>query len=187
MSGECKSYRLNEPMTWFEFKAMPDDIKVAYIKLLREKFNVSDTDIGKMFGVSQRTISLYLRDLGCSGNHRGGGTKWDEAGWRAWLNKEALPQIVEESAPEEIDGPFLEEDVSFPEQPNPKAEGPDHMEPVPCSYHEAKRAIPHYGSMDFEGEIGEVLETVAVLLGGAYAKICISWEAYRPDGEKMEG
>lgn len=36
MSGEVKSYRLNEPMSWREFKAMPDDIKVTYIKLLRE-------------------------------------------------------------------------------------------------------------------------------------------------------
>ena len=35
MSGECKSYRLNSPMSWDEFKAMPDDIKITYIKLLR--------------------------------------------------------------------------------------------------------------------------------------------------------
>lgn len=190
MSGEVKSYRLNEPMTWVEFKAMPDDLKVTYIKLLREKFNVADKTIGEMFGVSQRTISLYLCGLGCSsGNHsRGRCTKWDEAGWNRWVNGMAvLPEPVEEPTPEEIGGPFLEEDVSFPEEPNPKTEEPEHMEPVPVPCHEVKRAIPHSGSMDFEGDIGEVLETVAVLLGGAYAKVCISWEVYRPDGAKVEG
>lgn len=190
MSGECKSYRLNEPMTWGEFKAMPDDIKVTYIKLLRQKFNVSDREIAKMFGISQTVISKWVRTLGiAAGTPLGGGgfRKWDEAGWRAWLNREAPPQIVEEPTPEEINGPFLEEDVSFPEEPNPKTEEPEPVEPVPVPYHEVKRAIPHSGNMDFEGEIGEVLETVAVLLGGAYAKVCISWEVYTPDGAKMEG
>lgn len=37
MNGEVVSYKLNEPMTWAEFKALPDDIKKTYIKLLREK------------------------------------------------------------------------------------------------------------------------------------------------------
>lgn len=188
MSGEVKSYRLNEPMTWAEFKAMPDDLKITYVKLLRQKFNVSDRTIGKMFGVSQHTISLYLRDLGCSGNHLGRSTKWDEAGWNRWVNRMmVLPESVEEPAQEEVSEPFLEEDVSFPEEPNPKMEEADYMEPVPVPFHEVKRAIPHSGSMDFEGEIGEVLKTVGVLLGGAYAKVCISWEVYAPDGAKMEG
>lgn len=190
MSGEVKSYRLNEPMTWVEFKAMPDDLKVTYIKLLRQKFDVSDREIAKMFGISQTVISKWVRTLGiAAGTPLGGGgfRKWDEAGWRAWLNREAPPQIVEESTPEEISGPFLEEDVSFPEEPNPKVEEPDHMETVFVPCYEVKRAIPHSGSMNFEGDIGEVLETVSVLLGGAFAKVCISWEVCEPDGEKMEG
>lgn len=188
MSGEVKSYRLNEPMTWVEFKAMPDDLKVTYIKRLRENFNVSDKTIGKMFGVSQRTISLYLCGLGCNSGSRSRGrcTKWDEVGWNQWVNGMAVsPEPVEESTPEEISGPFLEEDVSFPEEPNLKAEEPDHMEPVPVPCHEVKRAIPHSGSMNFEGDIGEVLETVSVLLGGAFAKVCISWEVCQ-GGEENE-
>ena len=40
MNGECKAYRLNDPMGWKEFKAMPDDLKITYIKLLRKEFNV---------------------------------------------------------------------------------------------------------------------------------------------------
>lgn len=103
---------------------------------------------------------MYLRDLRCSGGRRGGATKWDEVGWNYWVKRMmVLPEPVEEPTPEEISGPF-------PEEPNPKAEEPDHMEPVPVPCHEVKRAIPHSGSMNFEGDIGEVLETVTVLLGG---------------------
>ena len=45
MNGECKSYRLNDPMAWKEFKSMPDDLKITYINLLRKKFNVPGTSI----------------------------------------------------------------------------------------------------------------------------------------------
>lgn len=181
MSGEVKSYRLNEPMTWIEFKAMPDDLKVTYVKLLRQKFNVPDCKIGEMLGVDKVTMSRHLKTLGCSAGSysRGKETAWDINGWTLW--------VAGESAPEEISEPFMEEDVPFPEEPNPKAGEPEPMEPVSVPFHEVKRAIPISGSMDFEGEIGEVLETVAVLLNGAYAKVCVSWEVCVPDGAKMEG
>jgi hypothetical protein len=35
MNGEVQTYKLNDPMTWEEFKAMPDDIKAVYIKALQ--------------------------------------------------------------------------------------------------------------------------------------------------------
>ena len=34
MSGEVKSYRLNEPMTYAEFRLMPEDLQKTYIILL---------------------------------------------------------------------------------------------------------------------------------------------------------
>lgn len=81
-----------------------------------------------------------------------------------------------EPTQEEINEPFMEEDVSFPCQ-----EEPDHIDPVhrmciPVQSYGGARAIPNSGSMTFEGDIGEMLEAVAVLLGGAFAKVCISWE-----------
>ena len=42
LNGECKSYKLGEPMTWKMFSEMPDDLKKMYIKSLRKKFNVPD-------------------------------------------------------------------------------------------------------------------------------------------------
>lgn len=45
MSGEAKTYNLGQPMKWAEFKSMPDDLKVEYIKQIRERFNVYDMKI----------------------------------------------------------------------------------------------------------------------------------------------
>ena len=39
MSGECKSYRMNSPMKWLEFRFMPRDLQIAYIKAIKEKYN----------------------------------------------------------------------------------------------------------------------------------------------------
>lgn len=64
MSGEVKSYRLNEPMNWKEFKAMPDDIKVSYISLLRQKYNAPDSHICKMMGTNTCSFSQEMHRLG---------------------------------------------------------------------------------------------------------------------------
>ena len=64
MNGEVKAYKLNDPMTWGEFKAMPDDLKIGYVKSLRERFSVSDAEIGRMMGVSRSSISSETKRLG---------------------------------------------------------------------------------------------------------------------------
>lgn len=99
MNGECKAYRLNEPMKWQEFKAMPDDIKVTYIKLLQQKFNVPFVHIGKMLGVTQKTISAEIIRLGLSEGKaaKGRRKKWDKEGFYAWWHGvDQLPTPVPE-------------------------------------------------------------------------------------------
>ena len=58
MNSEVTAYKLNSMMTWNEFKAMPDDIKVAYIKLIREKFNTTDKVLAEAFGVHRITLHV---------------------------------------------------------------------------------------------------------------------------------
>lgn len=108
MSGECKSYRLNEPMAWNEFKAMPDDIKVTYIKLIRQKFNVPDAQIVKMMRTNTCSFSNEMKRLGLAVGSRKYTTLWDKEGFYAWVNgADQVPAPVVEEMP--IEDPIQEE------------------------------------------------------------------------------
>ena len=169
MNGEVRSYRLKEPMSWKEFKAMPDDIKVTYIKLLREKYNVSDTNIGKMLGVAQCSIQREVTRLGIA---QGCSRKktWDKEGWLAWCNGVTLPPMTVEE--EVIEEPVAEHEVEPVEETE--------AEPVIAEKKERKfaicKAIPNTGNMVFEGKVEEVMNSVTALLGGAYVHISITWD-----------
>lgn len=144
MNGECKSFRLNEPMSWKEFKSMPDDIKITYIKLLRQKFNVPVTYIAKMMGVSEAVVRRELKKFGLTEGKgsRTGKTKWDKEGFCAWWHGvEELPTPVVEEEP--IQEPvitsvepevFVEDDLPFDIVP---VEEPDQVYPDPSELHYA--------------------------------------------------
>ena len=97
MNGECKAYRLNKPMVWEEFKELPDDLKISYIKALRETYNAPTKEITKMLGVSSYTYGETLRRLGISeptGTRR---TVAEE--WFKWLDGNKEEEPVEEKEP----------------------------------------------------------------------------------------
>ena len=109
MNGECKSFRLNEPMKWQEFKAMPDDIKATYIKLIRQKFNPPGTMIAQMLGVTEATVRRELARLNLTEGQRSGRMKWDKEGFWAWVHGvDKLPTPVIEEVTEE---PSQEEQI----------------------------------------------------------------------------
>lgn len=85
MNGEVKTYRLNSPMTWKEFKQMPDEHQINYIKLIRQKWNASDSYISKMFDVTPHTLMNELKRLGINRGKSCGHTRtWDKDGFLAW-------------------------------------------------------------------------------------------------------
>lgn len=102
MNGEVKSYKLNDPMKWKEFKAMPDDVKVIYITAIRNRWNAPDTEIAKMLGVCKATIIRVIADLGLGKGKKAGGSRpWDKEGFYAWVY----------GAPETADNNAAYEDV----------------------------------------------------------------------------
>jgi hypothetical protein len=159
MSGECKTYRMNAPMKWWEFKAMPDELKIAYIKAIREKYGASDTAISEMFSVSKSTLSHVLKRIGLEGGKKKS-IAYDKEGFLAWVNgvpaKNEEPEVVE--APQEA--PEVQQDAPVKEY---------------C------RMVPGSGNMVFEGKVEEVLNTVSVLLGGAKVHISITWDVLEGD------
>ncbi len=148
MNGECKTYRLNEPMTWHEYLEMPDDVRESYIELLRKRFNVPFQHIGVMLGVSQKTISKEILRLGLSEGRGGGHRNWDKAGFFAWCKGET-------AAPAED---AEEQEESILEQPAPSA-----------------LSVPEEGSLSFEGPADASLDAIKILLQNTAVKLKVSW------------
>ena len=187
MSGECKSYRLNEPMTWKEFMSLPDDIKITYIKLLRQKFNVPGKYIAEMLGRNSADFSKEINRLGISEgkNCRGRCTPWDREGYYAWwhgVDQIATPApeapVIEEITQEET--VYVEDDLPFEE--------PD---PIPCDSFTPVQipvtAIPTNGSMTFNCPANQALNTLAQLLGDAKVTISVMWRVVEEGGVAEDG
>lgn len=58
--GKVMTYQMNKPMTWEEFRAMPDDLQRQYLTGLRKTFSVTQGDLADMFGVVPKTVARYL-------------------------------------------------------------------------------------------------------------------------------
>lgn len=86
MNGEVKSYKLNDPMTWAEFKQMPDDLQSAYIQALQNKYGVSTVKLGEMFGATQRTVSAKMIKLGINTGRHSKRPKFDAEGWAKFIH-----------------------------------------------------------------------------------------------------
>lgn len=211
MSGECKSFRLNEPMAWAEFKKMPDDIKVTYIKLLQEKWKVPVNHIGKMMGVSQPVIQRETARLGIvlgKGVHK---QLWDKEGFYAWVNGVPTP-VPEETVQEEKKQIFFGGTENLPEEkivwvkPEPvKQEEPEaFMEDdlpfdivpleVPETVPEVKfvvnqcqpipqTACPNTGSLSFKCPANIALNTMTELLQNEMVAISITWRVIEEGGD----
>jgi hypothetical protein len=83
-------------MTWKQFKELPDDLKVCYIKAIRKKYATPDRVLARCMGVPAATFSKKMRELGI-GLGRGSGAKsymWHDSEWamnfeKWWYKKKA--------------------------------------------------------------------------------------------------
>ena len=118
LNGPVNTYKLDEPMTWESFKAMPEDLQKQYILNLQNIYQANDKMIGKMFGKSDVTVGEYRKKLGIHSIGKSKMTR-DEVGirntkWDAFCNgvvggKPGEPKKVEEPH-DEIEGPHDEID-----------------------------------------------------------------------------
>lgn len=87
MNGEVKTLRMNDPMSWEDFKALPEDFMTIYIKHIREKWGAPDKYIADAFGVDRNTFGRYMKTLGLSkgdSGHGDGAKTWNKDGFLAW-------------------------------------------------------------------------------------------------------
>lgn len=150
MSGEVNTYRLNEPMKWAEFSKLPDDLKVSYVKALRDRYKVPTIEIYKMFGGGQQAKKDEFKRLGlCSG--KGVFTRdWDKDGFYTWAYG-ATP----DNTPT-----FSQEETCI----------------APIEMLAEPSLLPASGVVTYEGDARKALESLARLFGAEPVRISISWD-----------
>lgn len=84
MNGEVKAYRLNEPMTWKEFKSMPDDLQIAYMKALGERYDPPAQMLAEMFCIHYSRVTDWQRRHGM-GKGKGAKCHFQKEAWEKWL------------------------------------------------------------------------------------------------------
>lgn len=182
MNGDVISYKLNSPMSWDEFKAMPDDIRTMYIKNIRTQFGAPGTEIAKMMGCAQRTISSEIIRLGLGEGRGVCKAAWDKEGFYAWKNGVAIAPVKADLTDKTADAPE-QPLVSVREinEPEPVAIHTPEIKVLPV-HAETQKSVPFSGDLCFEGSAEAALKTVAAILGGANVRISITWEACPTEG-----
>lgn len=177
MSGECIKYAsLKEPMSWEEFKALPDDLKKEYIKSIRERFGAPDKYIADMLGVSGQCFGLYVRDLGLGlGKDAGANRKWEKEQFYAWRsgadeNAEVAPVAVSETpeAPETDTASSILSDTA--------TEG---------SSREKILAVPYDGQLTFTCPADQALNMIGMILGNKNVTLSVTWRVIEDDAEEV--
>lgn len=186
MNGECKSYRLNDPMTKEEFQAMPTDLKIAYIKAIRSKYGIPDSHLAKAIGYQQQHFSKMMKKMGIDNGKGAGKRKWDKEGFYAWwhgVDKLPTPTIEEVAITQEEkeaiffgeEKGYVEEDLPF-EEPDPIPIESECCKPIPVT------AVPSTGSMTFTCPANQALNTLAQVLGEANVSISVMWRVVEEGG-----
>lgn len=182
MSSEVKSYRLNEPMKWKEFKAMPDDIKIIYINAIRNKYRVPDTKIYEMLGICVREGCREINRLGIG---RGKGCRSknpDLDGWCMWVNGISNPVTTNDTNSEVVESVI---DLVEPEQIEECGNVAEDDSDVQVfeGYTESMKApiTPTFGTMTFEGDTRMALETIGFVLGDSSLRLTVTWERIEVD------
>lgn len=188
MNGPVESYRMNDPMSWDEFKRLPDDLKVTYVKALREKYKVPDSALAEAMGVSTHVFGKWMRCYGLGAGKGSGaaGRHWyntpEHDQFVAWWNGVSIEAVdsnsedANETVKEAEAAAYCDNDIAVTkddvkENGNmwPENKKTDKMR---CETH---CAVPLHGAMTFEGPIDDILRTIGMLLSGQNVHINIDW------------
>lgn len=189
LNGKLEIYRLGEPMTWKEFKAMPVDLKVEYIQKIRKKFGAPDEHIAKMLGVTCRFFCKDINRIGLKCDHHT--NDWDMDGFLAWAGMVEVDKKDEEPTCDvtnvvnvvtEIHGPIGEEELAAISNIH-SCDHAEHFEEKrihdagPIAF--AGNSMPvlaKTGNMSFNNNYADdILKTLKAILGNAKVNVSISW------------
>ena len=163
LNGPVSTYKLDEPMNWESFKAMPEDLQKKYILNLQETYQTNDKMIAKLFGKSDVTVGEHRKRLGLNPIGKSKMTRDEiavrDAKWDAFCNgvvggKPGEPKKIENNEVEELHDEFndfvgfgdpeVEEHVKTPEQIEI-----EEMDPIKESVEESVKTPEKEKSVDF--------------------------------------
>ena len=172
MNGEVKTYHLNDPITWNEFKKLPDDIKIAYIKLLREKYAVPNKDLAEAIGVNRGYFGKVMKGLGLALGKGAAGRaskKWPGTP-QALAFREFWYGHVESSEP----SINICEEETNPVQYNME----DTNEPPTRTESLREACAPTNGQLTFDCKAEDALDIVKAILAGKIVHMTITWDTF---------
>ena len=111
LNGPVSTYKLDEPMSWESFKAMPEDLQKKYILNLQETYQANNDMLGKMFGVTGVSVCKMRHALGIGAMGQSKMTRDEvavrDAKWDAFCNgvvggKPGEPKKIENNEIEEL-------------------------------------------------------------------------------------
>ena len=173
MSGECKSYRLNDPMKWEEFKVMPKDLQFSYMKLIYDKYNPPVSYIADMMGCDRGNLSKYLITLGLP-KKKAGRRDWDMRGFLKWAYDAPIEKVEEIPVVEEVSVEVEPEEVVVAREI--EEETPFEDESFIVEEETSAAVVPALGNMTYEGTASEILRSIGLLLGDAKVVLSVKWD-----------
>ena len=194
MNGEVKSYNLNRPMTWEEFRSMPQDLQIIYIKKLRNEFGVPDIVLGKAMGVCKSSFSKAMKDLNLSLGKSAGATSKQWFGseksskfseyWNKFNKEKAVEEdrVEEEEAVEEMDiseeksnDYTTDNTVDISEINYGVGVTVDHIaEPEHV-------VIPTGGRLSFDCKFDDAIKVLESILSGTNVRLNVDWIVVKGD------
>lgn len=187
MNGPVESYRMNDPMTWEQFKKLPDDLKVTYVKALREKYKVPDSALAEAMGISTQVFGKWMRcyGLGTGKGSGAAGRHWygtyEHNQFVAWWNGVNLEETVKEAeAAAYCDNDIVTTEAVANAIPMKTVEETEAQKYAPIDdvlkHGETRCVVPSNGYMTFEGNIDDILRSVRTLLDGRKVHIKVEWD-----------
>lgn len=194
MNGDVKSYNLNKPMTWEEFRNMPQDLQIMYIKKLRNEFGVPDIVLGKAMGVCKSSFSKAMKDLKLSLGKSAGATSKQWFGsekslkfseyWNKFNKEKAVEEdniedeakVVEEmDNPEEKSNDYMRDNIDISEINYGVGVTVDH---VAESDH---ITIPTGGRLSFNCKFDDAAKVLESILSGTNVRLNVDWVVVKGD------
>ena len=157
-NGKMSTYNLSKPMTYEQFKLMPRDLQREYLLKLRNDMHASTRVIAQMFGCSDETVRVVIRNLGIDTGGKKMYMNLDQLlRWNNWLSGDAANTPVAVTEPEtEAEA----ETISAAAEETEDASTPVSND---ASTEEIKCAALLGGKLNLRGTASEILSRLAIV------------------------